>query len=105
RDRSRAAAIVAAPRGRACAVSGGPRISRARRGSRERFNLRSDMSTTASVAADAGGARPAGLHRWFERQASLTPGRVAYVCGSDRATYAQVEAAANQLAAELLRRG
>ena len=45
------------------------------------------------------------VHQWFEEQAARTPDNVAVVCQSERLTYRELNARANQLAHYLRRRG
>ncbi|HEV2736078.1 MAG TPA: condensation domain-containing protein, partial [Longimicrobiaceae bacterium] len=86
------AGIVADP---ARPVSGLPLLA-----ADERALLLSDWSGT-----DPGEADGACLHELFEAQARRTPDAVALVAGEERVTYAELDARAERLAAELRARG
>ncbi|MEL8050442.1 amino acid adenylation domain-containing protein [Vreelandella neptunia] len=64
---------------------------------------RQQLSAWNHTGVDYGKPQP--VHRLFERQAMLHPGREALVCGGQRLSYAELDRAANRLAHYLLAQG
>jgi len=64
--------------------------------SEERHQLLREWNDVGKIEQE-----PLCLHELFERQAALTPGRTALVCGTERTTYRELNDRADQLAARL----